>query len=128
MVLNVPITVAVARELVHLPVYENISDEAFNQRLVGLGLIKVAGLNGAIDHAAAAGVRAGRLLQIVPMLDDLSVLESEDVEADSWPEDVVLRVGEDVVAILKDPDSVDARALGDGFQQRVKARQAVSGS
>jgi len=37
-------------------------------------------------------------------------------------------VGEDVVAILKDPDSVDARALGDGFQQRVKARQAVSGS
>jgi hypothetical protein len=49
------------------------------------------------------------------MLDDLSVFESEDVEADSWPEDVVLGVGEDVVAILEDPDRVDVRALGDGF-------------
>jgi hypothetical protein len=62
------------------------------------------------------------------MLDDLSVLESEDVDADLWPEDVVLGVGEDVVAILEDPDRVDVRALGDGFEQRVKARHAVSGS
>jgi len=52
------------------------------------------------------------------MLDDLSVLESEDVEADLWPEDVVLGVGVDVVAILEDPDRVDVRALGDGFEQR----------
>jgi hypothetical protein len=56
MVLDVPITVAVTGERVHLPVDENISDEALNQRLVGLGLVKVAGLNRAIDHAATARV------------------------------------------------------------------------
>jgi hypothetical protein len=56
MVLDVPVTVAVTGELVHLPVYENVSDEALDQRLVGLGLVKVAGLGRTVDHAAAARV------------------------------------------------------------------------
>jgi hypothetical protein len=41
------------------------------------------------------------------VLDDHAGFEAKDVEANFWPEEVVLGVGEDVVAIFKDTDGVD---------------------
>jgi len=69
----------------------------------------------AVPKGLSEPVTPGRLerafrcgfLQVVPVLDDQAVFEAKDVEADSWPEEVVLGVSEDVVAIFKDTDGVD---------------------
>jgi hypothetical protein len=58
----------------------------------------------------SAGAGFGRgLLQIVPVLDDQTIFEAKDVEADAWPEEVVFGVSEDIVPIFKDADRIDRR-------------------
>ena len=65
---------------------------------------------GAVDHRVSAGAGFGRgLLHIVPMLDDQTIFEAKDVETDAWPEEVVLSVSEDIIAVFKDTDGVDGR-------------------
>ena len=67
-------------------------------------------LGGAVDHSVSARAGFGRgLLQIVPVLDDQTIFEAKDVEADAWPEEVVFGVSEDIVAIFKHTDGVDRR-------------------
>ena len=51
------------------------------------------------------------------MLDDQAIFEPEDVESDAWSEEVVLRVGEDIIAIFKDADRIDGR-IGGKFLMR----------
>ena len=58
--------------------------------------------------SAGAAFRCG-FLQVVPVLDDQAVFEAKDVEANFWPEEVVLGVSEDVVPIFKDADRIDGR-------------------
>jgi hypothetical protein len=41
------------------------------------------------------------------MLDDQTIFEAKDVEADAWPEEVVFSVSEDIIAVFKDTDGVD---------------------
>ena len=78
--------------------------------LFALCLVEIRHRGGAVDHRVAAGAGFGRgLLQIVPMLDDQTIFEAKDVEADAWPEEVVFRVSEDIIAIFKDTDGVDGR-------------------
>ena len=71
-------------------------------------LVEIRHLGGAVDHgvSAGAGFRCG-FLQVVPVLDDQTIFEAKDVEANSWPEEVVLGVSEDIVAVFKDTDGVD---------------------
>ena len=57
---------------------------------------------------AGAAFRCG-FLQVVPVLDDQAVFEAKDVEANFWPEEVVLGVCEDIVPIFKDADRIDGR-------------------
>ena len=38
-----------------------------------------------------------------------TIFEAKDVEANFWPEEVVLSVSEDIVAIFKDADRIDGR-------------------
>jgi hypothetical protein len=88
-----------AKEVVHVTLH---------QGLVCLGLVKLRGDCGAIDHAMPAGAGlGGGLLQVVPVLDDQALFKAKDVEADLRAEEIVLRVGKDKVAILKDADRVD---------------------
>jgi hypothetical protein len=64
----------------------------------------------AVDHRVSAGAGFGRgFLQVVPVLDDQAIFEAKDVEANLWPEEVVLGVSEDVIAIFKDTDGIDGR-------------------
>src|ERR1700731_312135 len=108
-VLNVCDSVEVARKglatacekVVHVPLHE---------RLIRLCLVEIRHRGGAVDHRVAAGAEFGcGLLQIVPMLDDQTIFEAKDVEADAWPEEVVLGGSEDIVAIFKYTDGVDRR-------------------
>jgi hypothetical protein len=70
--------------------------------------VEIRHRGGAVDHRVAAGARFGRgLLQIVPMLDDQTIFEAKDVEANAWPEEVLFRVSEDIIAVFKDTDGVD---------------------
>jgi hypothetical protein len=43
------------------------------------------------------------------VLDDQAIFEAEDVESDAWTKEVVLGVGEDAIAILKDANGIDER-------------------
>ena len=108
-VLNVCDPVEVARKGL-ATACEKVVHVALHERLVGTCLVKIRHFGGAVNHAvsAGAGFRCG-LLQVVPVLDDHAVFEAKDVEADFWPEEVVLGVSEDVVAIFKDTDGVDRR-------------------
>ena len=69
---------------------------------------QIGGDRGTVDHGVPAGARFRRgLLQIIPMLDDQTIFVAKDVKANAWPEEVVLGVSEDIVAIFKDTDGVD---------------------
>src|SRR5580692_7691625 len=107
--LNVLGSVEVRRE--GLPTAcEKVLHIALHERLICIGLVQIGGDRGTVDHRVPAGATFGRgLLQIIPMLDDQTLFEAKDVEADAWPEEVVLRVSEDVVPIFKDADRVDGR-------------------
>ena len=60
------------------------------------------------------------------MLHDLTVLEAEDVEADLGAEEVIVRVGEDVVSILEGAHSVHAGGTcGQGGECFAEASQAI---
>jgi len=48
----------------------------------------------------AAWIRAGCLLEIVPVLDNQTVFKSKDVEANLWAEEVVLAMCDDEVASI----------------------------
>src|SRR5713226_6871164 len=78
------------------------------ERLIRLCLVEIRHRGGAVDHRVTTRAEFGRgLLQIVPMLDDQTIFEAKDVEADAWPEEVVFRVSEDIIAVFKDTDGVD---------------------
>jgi hypothetical protein len=86
--------------------YEDVLDEVSHELLVGLRLVHVHQVGRAVRHRVPVWVRLGRLLlEIVPMLNDLPVLETENVEAD-FGTGVVVSVGEHEVAVLKDPHGV----------------------
>jgi hypothetical protein len=92
---------------------EEVVHVTLHQGLVCLGLVKPRGGGGAIDHAMPAGTGlGGGLLQVVPVLDDQALFKAKDVEADLRTEEIILRVGKDKVAILKDTDRVDLRTRG----------------
>ena len=102
-VLDVVVTVEVARELLGGVALQDVRDELSDELLIGFGLVEVLDLGRTVDYRVTAGVSRGRLfLQIVPVLYDLLILEAEDVEADLGAEEVVVRVGDDEVTILQD--------------------------
>src|SRR5258708_28882074 len=105
--LNVLGSVEVPREGLPTPC-EKVLHIALHERLICIGLVQIGGDRGTVDHRVPAGARSGRgLLQIVPMLDDQTIFESKDIEANAWPEEVVLRMSEDIIAVFKDTDGVD---------------------
>jgi len=121
-VLDVLGSVEVAREGLPTPC-EKVLHVALHKRLIGLRLVQIGGDCGTVDHRVSARAGFGRrLLQIIPMLDDQAIFESEDVESDAWSEEVVLRVSEDIIAIFKDADRIDGRigrhALDEGGDAR----------
>src|SRR5580658_5030027 len=108
-VLDVLGSVEVAREGLPTPC-EKVPHVALHKRLIGLRLVQIGGDCGTVDHRVSARAGFGRgLLQIIPMLDDQAIFEPEDVESDAWPEEVILRVSEDIIAIFKDADRIDGR-------------------
>ncbi|MFY0573855.1 hypothetical protein ACN28S_05315 [Cystobacter fuscus] len=127
--LEVAVSVEVARELLHPAVDEDVVHEARHELLVGLGLVEVVGPGGAVEHRVAARVGAGwLLLEVVPVLHDLPVLEAEDVETNLGSEEVVVGVGEDEIAVLEHPRGVHpGRVLGECPQERAEAGEAVRG-
>src|SRR3984885_15004836 len=87
---------------------EKVVHVALHERLIRLCLVEIRHRGGAVDHRVATGAEFGRgLLQIVPMLDDQTIFEAKDVEADAWSEEVVFSVSEDIIAVFKDADGVD---------------------
>ena len=118
-VLNVFIAAEVARQLFHPAIHQDVVDEGAHQLLVRVDLIQIPRLCRTIDHAVAAWVRTRRLLKIVPMLDDLAVLEAEDVEANLRTEEVVVGMRENVITVFEHPRRVHARrAFGQGRKER----------
>src|SRR5580693_6725697 len=106
-VLNVLDSVEVARKGL-ATACEKVVHVALHERLIRLCPVEIRHRGGAVDHGVATGAEVGRgLLQIVPMLDDQTIFEAKDVEADAWPEEVVFSVREDIIAVFKDTDGVD---------------------
>jgi hypothetical protein len=68
----------------------------------------------------------GGLLQIVPVLNDPALFEAKNVEADLRAEEIILCVGEDKVAILKDADRVDLRSRGQTLCKGSNAGRALA--
>ena len=99
-VLDVVVTIEVASQLLHPPVDEIVVNKLAHQGLVLLGLAQVSHIGWPINQGLAAWVRARYFLQVVPTLDNLPVLEAEDIEANLWAEEVVIGMGEDIVAVL----------------------------
>src|SRR3984885_8486652 len=89
---------------------EKVLHIALHERLICIGLVRIGGDRGTVDHRVPTGARFSRgLLQIIPMLDDQGIFVAEDVKSDAWSEEVVLRVSEDIVPIFKDADRIDGR-------------------
>ena len=108
-VLNVPGSVEVARKGL-ATTCEKVLHVALHERLIGFGLIEIGGGGGTVNHRVSAGAGFDRgLLQVVPVLDDQAIFEAENVESDAWTKEVVLGVGEDTIAILKDANGIDGR-------------------
>src|SRR5882724_4453515 len=74
----------------------------------------------------AVGIRlGGGFLQVVPMLDDLSVFETENVEAHLRAEEVVFGMGKHEIAVMKNPHRIDPGcSLGQGLQDSADPSQA----
>jgi hypothetical protein len=67
-----------------------------------LDLVLVFHFGRPVGHGMLARVRRfGRLLQVVPVLNDFSVLEAEHVETDLRTEEIVFGVREDEIAVLE---------------------------
>ncbi|HLB08889.1 MAG TPA: hypothetical protein VK617_05120 [Gemmatimonadaceae bacterium] len=87
--------------------YDNHLKIFCGQGFVGVGLVEVSDLGRTVDLSATAaiGLSAFRL-EVVPVLHNLTLLEPENVEADSWTGHVEFRLSNDVVAVGKDSDCV----------------------
>ena len=64
-----------------------------------------------IDSRTAKASSTGTISLIVPVLDDLAVLESIDVEKDLLPEQVPFRLGKDIGSILESADDLQGTFL-----------------
>src|SRR5687767_5872309 len=109
------------------PVTRMSSTKPATSLFVVVGLCVVGGFRRAISHRVPAWVHGARLLlEVVPVLHNLSVLESEDVKADLGRK-VVVGVCEHVVAILEHADRVHAgRSLGELSQQCAEPCEAIT--
>jgi len=127
-VLVVVVAVEVTRKALHAAVHQNVVDECCNQILVDLRLAKVLRHRRPVDHRASARVgRVRRLLQVVPVLDDLAILEPENVEADLRAKEVVVGVRENEIAVSEHPYRVHLRrALWQGLQHGAEACKPVT--
>ena len=116
--LHVVVAVVVLGQFLHSAVDQNVIDKGAYQRFVVGRLGQIRHLDGAVEHGATTRIRGcGFFLQIVPVLDDLTVLESEDVEADFRAKEVVVGVREHQIAVLKDADRIDfGRSFGELLQ------------
>src|SRR5467141_310056 len=76
----------------------------------------------------AAGTRlGGGLLQVVPMLDDLSVFETENVEAHLRAEEIVFGMGKHEIAVLVNPHRIDpGRSLRKRLEESLDPSQAIA--
>lgn len=101
-VLDVVVAVEVGGELLRMLAHQDILHEILGQSLVLGSLVDVLDFGGAVQHGVTGRVgRLRRLLQVVPVLHDFTVFEAENIEADLGAEEVVVGVGDDVVAILE---------------------------
>ena len=107
-VLDVVVAVEIPGQPVQLPVHQDVVHEPADQLLVRRRLVAVLHIHWPVGHGVLAEVWPFRgVLQVVPMLHDLAVLEPEHVEPDLRPEEVVLGVGEHEVPVLEhEPSSL----------------------
>src|SRR5258708_15557428 len=98
-----------------------------HQGLIELSLVEIGRNGRAIRHRVAARTRlGGGLLEVVPVLHDLSFFKSENIEAYPGTADVVFRVGKDKDAILENTNGNDlCSAPWNRFQPLAKSRQAI---
>jgi hypothetical protein len=101
--------VDVVFQLLKPAIDEDVVDERPHDFSVGFCLSKVGCFGRSIDHGMTGGVGPLSRLDIVPVLDGLTLLESEDFKADPRAGEIVFGVGEDVVAILECADDIDPR-------------------
>ena len=86
-VLDIGVPVEVVGGLVGVVALHHIVEEVLHQGAVGLGLVQVGDLGGAVDLGVAGGVGvSGQGGQVVPVLGNFAVLvEAEDVEGYLFP-------------------------------------------
>jgi hypothetical protein len=125
-VLDVIVVVKMAWKFVRSAI-QQVIHVGLHQGLIELSLVEIGRNGRAIRHRVAARTRlGGGLLEVVPVLHDLSFLKSENIEAYPGIADVLLRVGKDKAAILENTNGIDlGSALGKRFQPLAKSRQAV---
>jgi hypothetical protein len=125
-VLDVIVVVKIAWKFVPAAI-QQVIHVGLHQGLIELSLVEIGRDGRAIRHRVAARTRlGGGLLQVVPVLHDLSFFKSENIEAYPGTADVVFRVGKDKIAVSENTNGIDlGSALGKRFQPFAKSRQAI---
>lgn len=93
---------------------EDVAGEGFDERLVLRSQLAVHDLGGAVGHRAARGGLRRRRLEVVPVLNQLAVLHTPDVQGDERLRAEGLRI---LVRAVRDHEvALDEHAVDGGFQ------------
>src|SRR5258705_3249585 len=118
-VLNVVVAIEVAREQLHPAIDEDVVHKPAHEGFVRLSAVEIRRRRWPVNHRVAAWIRAGGLLEIVPVLDNQTVFKSKDVESSIWAEEVVRAMCDDDVASPKHSYTVDSRGVPRQFFQQL---------
>src|SRR6202158_2928386 len=110
-VLNVVVAFEVAREQLHPAIDEDVVHKPAHEGFVRISAVEIRRRRWPVNHRVAAWIRAGCLLEIVPVLDNQTAFKPKDVEADLRPEEVGFAMRDDEVAIFEGPYGVDSRGV-----------------
>ena len=128
-VLNQSVAIEILPKLLHPFTDQNVTDETAGEVLVGLSLGRgqFLGHGRPVKGTTTAGIGGfGCGLKLIPMFDNEAVFVAENVEANVGPEKIEkIRVDKDVLAVLEDPERVDAGGAVEGGEDALHAGEAV---
>lgn len=101
-VLDIVVAVKIRSEFFGCLSHENVSNELLNEGFVCGCLVEVFHVLRSVDHRVSAGIcGSGCFDKVVPVFDNPTIFEAEDVETNLRTEEIVVGVREDEVAVLE---------------------------
>lgn len=112
-VLNIIVTIEVFGQAVRVFTLQYVANKVFYELLIGIRFIEIGNLCRSIKRRATRRVLSAVISQeIIPVLNDLSIFKSEDVEARFTTKEVVVGMENDKVTIFKCANGIYFSFLG----------------